>query len=203
MPLFIRMTYLISLLSLFSPVYAGTSSIDEKYLSILGFKLEETHLSTIQEKLGQAPIHRQGTGANAVPRICYYDETNKATIYFESSPMGGQKLRLMSFTILATNEQHDFCGILRLTETSLRVGELALGGEINTVTKLLPQPIEYIKGYGYLHKHFSTTPFSAADIKRLNVSNLRTAFWSVSIYIEVFESHNIVDGFKVSKLTSW
>lgn len=200
---FYFLLFLFSLATVFSPSYADDLSFDKKYLSILGFELERSHLLSIRKKLGEAPIHQSGAGANITSSICYFDETNKATIFFESNPMGGKNMRLMNFTVLAGNPQHNTCGKLQLAEISLHVGELVLGRDINKVTKSLPQPVEYIKGYGYLHKHFSRIPFSEADIQRLNISDLRTAFWSVSIYIEIFEHQNRVTGFKVTKLTSW
>lgn len=173
------------------------------YLSLLGFTLEKTQLHHIQQTLGNAPIHQHGNGLNASPRICYYDKTNNATLSFESGPQGGKNLRLLSFSVVSGNENHNSCGLLRLTENDLTLGGLSLGVIFDSAKKTLPQPWEYIKGYGYLHKHFNRRPFSQREIRRFNVKDLNTAFWSISIYIEVFKDDDVITGFKISKLTSW
>lgn len=191
------------LLGLLSGAQAIASDTYDPYLSLMDFKLEETNLYKIQEKLGNSSI-QQSMAMNG-PRytICYFLNKNNATIFFESGVMGGKQHQLLAYTVKTGIEKADECIPLLSSENNIHLGELGLGKEINVVKRLLPQPVEEISGYGYLHKHFYRIPFSKEDIERSGVKDMANAFWSVSIFIEIFESQGKVTGYKVSKQTSW
>ena len=66
----------------------------------------------------------------------------------------------------------------------------------------MPKPT-VITETGIMYKKFTKKAFSKKDIERTKVKNMKYAFWDVSLYIEVFEKNGLVNGYKVSKLTSW
>lgn len=192
-----------ALLGLLFGVQAVASDTYDPYLSLMGFKLEETDLYKIQEKLGNSSIQQSMAMNGPHYAICYFLNKNNATIFFESGVMGGKQHQLLAYTVKSGIEKADGCTSLLSSENNIHLGELDLGKEINVVKKSLPQPVEDIPGYGYLHKHFYRKPFSKKDIERSGVKDMANAFWSVSIFIEIFENQGTVNGYKVSKQTSW
>jgi len=175
----------------------------DQYLSLMGFKLEETDLYKIQEKLGDNDIQQTVNVTGPKYSICYFIDNNKTTIQFESGVMGGRQHQLLAYSVRIDKDKPKECGTLSVSDKSIDLGVLRLGNDINVVKKSLPQPVEDIPGYGYLHKHFYQIPFSTKDIERTGVKDMSQAFWSVSIYIEVFENQGKVTGYKISKQTSW
>lgn len=193
---------IITLFGLLLVSQAIASDSHNQYLSLMGFKLEETNLYKIQEKLGDTPIQQSMTIYGPHYSICYFVNKNNATVFFESGTMGGKQHQLLAYAVKTGADKNDGCMPL-LSSKNIELGALSLGKEISLVKKSLPQPVEDIPGYGYLHKHFDKLPFSKKDIERTGVEDMSQAFWGVSIFIEVFEIQGKVTGYKVSKQTSW
>jgi len=189
------------ILSLYFTYNSHATDVYAPYLSLLGFKLEESTLYEIKEELGDATIIQSGNVTKSDFSICY--TSGKNTIYFNSNEMGGNRHRLLSFSVKNYIHKQEQCGHLTVHDSDLQLGNIKIGTNIKTVISLIPQPVENIKGYGYLHKHYSKLPFSEKDIERTRVKNMDHAFWSVLIFIEVFTENDKINGFKVSKSTSW
>lgn len=182
---------------------ANASDNYEQYLSLLGFKLEETDLFKVKEKLGDSEIKQSMDVTGPKYSICYFINKDKTTVHFESGLMGGKQHQLLAFSVKYGTNKSEGCSALAVSGIETHLGVLHLGEKIKLVKKALPQPVEDIPGHGYLHKHFYKRPFSKKDIQRTGVKDMSQAFWSVSIFIEVFESQGKVTGYKVSKQTSW
>ncbi|TPW17879.1 MAG: hypothetical protein FD130_489 [Halothiobacillaceae bacterium] len=190
---------LIAILSLsFSFTVDAVEGYD-RYLSLMGMTLEETNLHAIREKLGNTPLKNDDDSYS----ICYSSKQSNATLFFGSNELGGSKQRLLNFYVKNGVAAEDQCTAITADPKLFRLGAIELGKDINTVKRQLPQPVEEIKERGLLHRYYGKIPFSKKEIERLQVEDLNHAFWSLLLFIEVFEEQGVVSGYKVSKLTSW
>lgn len=191
------------ILFLLAPSVLFASDKYEQYLSLLGFRLENANLINIREKLGEAPINHSGDAGGSYYGLCYVLPKHNITIYFESGEMGGKSHDLSSFVVRNAVEKKLKCGVLASTNlTEVKVGDLEIGKNIESVKIKLPQPISK-KPYGLQHKNFGQRPFSEADIKMTQVEDMKSALWDVFTSIDVYERNGLVSGYKVSRLTSW
>ena len=194
-----------AILTLFYVASVYASDVYDQYLSLLGFKLEETDLVKIRKKLGNAPIKHTGDAGGSYSGLCYVSPKDNVTVYFESGEMGGGNHTLLSFVVKNSLEKLQKCGNLAIHNKGsniFKVGVLELGKDIKHVKLLLPQPVIDTPN-GIQHKHFGKIPFTKEDIERTQVQDMEYAFWDVFISIEVFEKNDVVNGYKVSKITSW
>ena len=175
----------------------------DPYLSFIGQKLEGTTLSKISKELGETPIVHSGSIRGPIYTICYTTKNKAETVFFESGVMGGSQHQLLSYSVMNSKDRTQECAPLPAASTNLHIGVLHLGAKMSELKGKLPQPLEKIDGYGYLHKYSWKIPFTAKDIERTKVENMEHAFWTTTLYIEVFESKGFVTGYKVSKQTAW
>jgi hypothetical protein len=174
----------------------------EKYLSLLGFKLEETNLNEIRKELGASNIIHTGDAAASYYALCYVSPDEKKMIIFESGEMGGGDHTLLSFIVKKANQDAKNCSKLGKAYTNYDVGVLSVGQNFEAVRREMPQPITETKN-GVQHKHFGKIPFTKKEIEKHSVQDMKYANWDVSIFIDVYIKQGIVSGYKVSKVTSW
>lgn len=198
------MKYLVSLL--FAYLISGAAVASDEYgeyLTLLGFKLEESNLIDIRNELGNTAIQHSGDAGDAYYGLCYVLPKDNITIIFESGEMGGKNHSLLSFVVKNATEKSKKCGILANTGSKeVKVGILELGKNIESIKSLLPQPVTDTP-FGFEHKNFGQKPFSEEDIKMTQVEDMKSAFWDVFTSIEVYVHNGVINGYKVSRVTSW
>jgi len=195
-----RFQILLITLSMMPTLAAGSYNLDS-YFVFMGFELEETELAEIQEVLGIAPTHQEGDAAYSYTAICYRVPGGNVTVYFESGEMGGGR-RLLSYRIVE-EEKSDFkCGNTQKKRINeYKIGALEIGKGIENTIASLPSEIESRDGNDFYY--YKKIPFTEEEIKRLEVKNMKYAFWDQSITIQLFSTGDAVSGYRVTKITSW
>ena len=178
----------------------GSENLDH-YFSFMGFHLEKTELSEIREVLGDAPTHQEGDAANSYTAICYRILNSNITIYFESGEMGGGK-RLISYRV-NEEEKPDFpCGQTddkRINKYS--TGALKIGSNTEKTIESLPSGIESRDGNFFFY--YTKIPFTEEEIEKFDVQDMKYAFWDQGVTIQLFIGKNTINGYRVTKVTSW
>jgi hypothetical protein len=135
------MLNLLLILFFASVVTADSSSqfkIDNKYLNVLGFKLEQSKLKDIENKFGKTIKYKSGDASTSDTRLNYYLIKDKVFITFSSCEMGGgiyltdvimrDKINEKATEINDTLKTDDFIG--------LRIGNTKQYIESKLITKI-------------------------------------------------------------------
>ena len=194
-----RIFLALALITISVPALA-VESLDH-YFSFMGFKLEEVELSEIESKLGNALTHQKGDAAYSYTAICYRIPKNRVTVYFESGEMGGGRT-LLSYRVVEEADPDFTCGQSNSEVLeNYNTGVLAIGNDIDKTIGLLPGGIESREGLLFLYH--TKIPFTEAQIKKFEVQDMNYAYWDQSVTIELFPINNSINGFRVTKVTSW
>ncbi len=183
------------------PVAACAANNLSSYFTFMGFTLESTELSEIQEAMGVAPIYQRGDAAESYSVICYRLPKDNITVYFESGEMGGGTI-LLSYRV-ANESSPDFT-CANATNARIRdfnVGALVIGSKTNVVISSLPKG--YIADGKLGFSYFTKIQFTKEQIAKYEVEDMQYAFWDQSVNIEIIADGNVLNGFRVSKVTSW
>lgn len=191
----------LTLALLIMPIIAAGSENLESYFRFMGFELEKDDLTGIQKILGTAPTHQEGDAANSYTAICYRVAGENLTVYFESGEMGGGSI-LLGYRVIAEDSPDFRCGSTDSRKINeYKIGVLEIGAEIEDIIESLPGEIESRDGNNIYY--YKKVPFTDEEIERLEVKNMKYAFWDQSVTIQLFSAGNLVSGYRVVKVTSW
>jgi hypothetical protein len=173
----------------------------EHYFRFMGFQLEKTELSEIRKELGDAPIHQEGDAANSYTAICYRIPQKNITVYFESGEMGGSRT-LLGYRVVKEAKPDFPCGHSRkeIIE-NYNIGALVIGNNFDKTIGLLPSGVKAQEGYSFIY--LTKIPFTNEEIKRLDVRDMKYAYWDQSVTIVLYPRESTLSGYRVTKVTSW
>lgn len=191
---------IISLILIFSMSSFAEESINS-YLAFSGFELGKTTIHDVLKLYGAAEIYQEGDAGDSYTAICYHYPKQNVTVYFESGEMGGGEA-LLSYKFV-TGLEHKFpCGNINEEDgASLKLASLKIGMKTESALSSLPKNTHAKERLTFTY--WKKIPFTQEEIVRNKVKDMQYAFWDEIIAIEIHDENGLVNGFSVSKVTSW
>ncbi|MFT3929243.1 MAG: hypothetical protein QM709_02995 [Spongiibacteraceae bacterium] len=191
---------IISLILIFSISSFAEEDINS-YLTFNGFQLEKTTIQDVLKSYGVTEIHQEGDAGDSYTAICYHYPKQNVTVYFESGEMGGGET-LLSYKFTAGLEHKFPCGnVNEAGSAGLKLASLKIGMKTESALSSLPKNPHTKEGLTFTY--WNKIPFTQEEIVSNKVKDMQYAFWDEIITIEIHDEKGLVNGFSVSKATSW
>jgi hypothetical protein len=81
------------------------------------------------------------------------------------------------------------------------IGALVIGNNFDKTIGLLPNGVKTREGHSFVY--LTKIPFTDEEIKRLDVRDMKYAYWDQSVAIVLYPRENALNGYRVTKVTSW
>lgn len=136
----------------------------------MGFKLGESKISDVLEKLGDTVIHKEGDASTSYTGVCYFYPVKNVTVYFESGEMGGGETLLCYKVMQDFDSKYPCKEIMELPKESFQIGDLNIGDDLETAISALPKNISSRDGMAF--DYYDRIPFTKEEIERLKVKDM-------------------------------
>ena len=198
-----KMKLIILLLMLIPTVALATNG--EDLTEVLGIRIaQDTTLSEIQKKLGQAQLVETGDAGEYKAAICYCSPNCQTKVEFWSSELGGPEHDLIGFTLSRSKNSSSVCAELAIDDCgSLKVPRgVKLGMTLDQYKEAVGSDVQ-LEGSYYQKAFEKRQPMTEAERRKMLEAHpdlsLEELYWDIVIFVRGAFRSGTLDNLEVSK----